>query len=180
MKRTLTIALTLMLALTMQAQTTVTFMGIPVKGKQEAFRQELLKKGCYTEKNSVLMGIVDGALSTIIINEVNDEVKSVTAIEEEQMTNENIAISRFNYLIDYYKASSEYTEYESNYYVEPTYKATAQKNISEENYYAVFFQTAKNQRYTKRLGFKVSDKFGGYRIVRHYDNNYDIDVKLPK
>ena len=46
MKRTLTITLSLMLALIMQAQTTVTFMEIPVKGKQESFRQKLLKNGC--------------------------------------------------------------------------------------------------------------------------------------
>ena len=180
MKRILTTALTLMLVMFIQAQTTVTFMGVPVKGNQETFTQKLLKKGCYTDKNSVLKGIVDGALSTIIVNTVNDEVKSVTAIEDEYLNNEQAAVSRFNTLIDYYKAKPDYTEYESNYYIKDADPATIQKYISEDWYYAEFFQTAKKQRYTKRMGFKVSDKFGGYRIVRQYDDNYDIDKKLPK
>lgn len=180
MKRTLTITLSLMLALIMQAQTTVTFMEIPVKGKQESFRQKLLKNGSYTDKNSVLKGVVDGTLSTITINVVNDEVESVTAIEDVKLTDERVAISRFNYLIDYYKENPDYTEYESNYYAEITCDTTAQRYINEDWYYAEFFQVAKNQRYTKRLSFKISNKYGGYRIVRHYDTNYDIDVKLPK
>lgn len=180
MKRILATALTLTLVMFIQAQTTVTFMGVPVKGNQKTFTQKLLKKGCYTDKNSVLKGIVDGALSTIIVNTVNDEVKSVTAIEDERLADEHVAVSRFNYLIDYYKAKRNYDEYESNTHIEDTDLATMQKYISEEYYYAEFFQTAKNQRYTKRMGFKVSDKSGGYRIVRQYDNNYDIDMKLPK
>ena len=85
MRRLFTLSLTLMLALAMQAQTTVSFMGVPVKGTPESFRQQLLMKGCYTDKNSVLKGVVDGALSTIIINESNNQVKSVTAIEDEQL-----------------------------------------------------------------------------------------------
>ena len=59
MKHVLTITFTLMLALVMQAQTTVTFMGVPVKGDYESFKQELLKKGCYTDKNNLLKGVVD-------------------------------------------------------------------------------------------------------------------------
>lgn len=180
MRRIFTIVLTLMLALAMQAQTTVSFMGVPVKGTPESFRQQLLMKGCYTDKNSVLKGVVDGALSTIIINESNNQVKSVTAIEDEQLANDQIAVARFNRLIDYYKGNPDYTEYESNSYIATGYPVTSQKHISEEWYYAEFFQTDPKQRYTKRMGFKLSDKYGGYRIVRHYDNNNNIDVILPE
>lgn len=109
MKRTLAITLMLTLALIMQAVTTVTFMGVPMEGSQQTFTQQLLKKGCYTNKNGTLKGVVDGALSTIIINTVDDKVCSVTAIEDERIDDEQKAISRFNHLIDYYK---------NNYYID--------------------------------------------------------------
>lgn len=44
MKRTLAITLMLTLALIMQAETTVTFMGVPMEGSQQTFTQQLLKK----------------------------------------------------------------------------------------------------------------------------------------
>ena len=179
MKHVLTITFTLMLALVMQAQTTVTFMGVPVKGDYESFKQELLKKGCYTDKNNLLKGVVDGALSTIIIKEKHDVVVSVTAIEIERLKNENDAVSRYNYLIDYYRERPDYTEYESNPYINDTEQATIQKYIGSEWYYAEFFQSIEPQRYTRRMGIKISGRKGDYRIVRLYDNNYDIDKKLP-
>lgn len=179
MKHVLTITFTLMLALVMQAQTTVTFMGVPVKGDYESFKQELLKKGCYTDKNDLLKGVVDGALSTIIIKEKHDVVVSVTAIEIERLKNENDAVSRYNYLIDYYRERPDYTEYESNPYINDTEQTTIQKYIGSEWYYAEFFQSIEPQRYTRRMGIKISGRKGEYRIVRLYDNNYDIDKKLP-
>jgi len=54
------------------------------------------------------------------------------------------------------------------------------KYINEEWDYAEFFQKTQPQRYTRRIGIKLTDKYGDYRIVRHYDNNYDIDANLPK
>ena len=148
-------------------------MGVPVKGDYESFKQELLKKGCYTDKNNLLKGVVDGALSTIIIKEKHDVVVSVTAIEIERLKNENDAVSRYNYLIDYY------TEYESNPYINDTEQNTIQNYIGSEWYYAEFFQSIEPQRYTRRMGIKISGRKGDYRIVRLYDNNYDIDKKLP-
>lgn len=180
MKRTLIFSLILMLALTMHAQTTVTFMGVPVNGEQESFRQKLLKKGCYTDKNSVLKGVVDGTLSTIIINTTDDKVTSITAIEDEAIKDETLAVARYNHLLDHYKAISDYTEFETNPYAQSESKETMRKYINEEWYYAEFFQKAQPQRYTRRMGIKLTDKYGDYRIVRHYDNNYDIDANLPK
>ena len=181
MKRIFTLAITLMLALTMQAETTVAFMGVPVKGKQESFKQQLLKKGCYTDKNNVLKGVVDGTLCTIIINTTGDKVANVTAIEDEPITDENVAVARYNYLLDYYKNSSDYAEFEANPYTQAETPEKIRKNISEEwYYYAEFFQQAEPQRFTKRMAFRLTDKYGNYRIVRYYDNNFDIDEKLPK
>lgn len=181
MKRIVTIALTLMLAITMQAETTVTFMGVPVKGEQETFKQKLLKKGCYTDKNNVLKGVVDGTLCTIIINTADGKVVKVTAIEDEPITDENVAVARYNYLLDYYKNSSNYAEFEANTYAQAETPETVRKYIREEwYYYAEFFQKAEPQRFTKRMAFRLTDKYGSYRIVRYYDNNFDIDEKLPK
>ena len=181
MRRIFTLAIALMLVLAMQAETTVTFMGVPVKGKQESFKQQLLKKGCYTDKNNVLKGVVDGTLCTIIINTTDGKVTNITAIEDESITDENVAVARYNYLLDYYKNSSDYAEFEANPYTQAETPENIRKNISEEwYYYAEFFQKSEPQRFTKRMAFRLTDKYGNYRIVRYYDNNFDIDEKLPK
>lgn len=181
MKRIIIITLTLVLALAMQAETTVTFMGVPVKGRQESFKQQLLKKGCYTDKNNVLKGVVDGKLCTIIINTTEGKVANVTAIEDEPIADEYVAVARYNHLLDYYKNSPDYAEFEANTYPQAETPENIRKNISEEwYYYAEFFQKAEPQRFTKRMSFRLTDKYGNYRIVRYYDNNFDIDEKLSK
>ena len=149
-------------------------MGVPVTGQQDSMRQKLLHKGCYTDKNSVLKGVVDGSLCTIIINAEKGKVQSITAVEDKSTTDEQLAVERFNYLIEYYKNNPDYTEFEANDFITPVRQAEAKKYIAEGWFYAEFFQTTANQKYTRRMSFKLSNEYGGYRIVRCYDNSNEI------
>ena len=122
----------------------------------------------------MLKGVVDGSLCTIIINAVNDKVQSITAVEDKSTTDEQLAVDRFNKLVEYYKNNPEYTEFESNDFISPERQTEAKKYITEGWFYAEFFQTTAKQKYTKRMSFRISNEYGDYRIVRHYDKSNEI------
>lgn len=176
MKRLFYISLTLMLALSIQAQDAVTFMNLPVKGTASIMRKELTKKGFILNEDFSLTGCVDGDTCMVVIGTDKGKITDVSVIDREGTEDIDKAIERYNSLIDFYKDNSVYTEYEANIYINDADKQTHRVNINNEWYYAEFFQVCEPQRYNKRLSFKLTAKYGDYRIVRCYDNSDDITL----
>lgn len=175
MKRILTIAMTLMLALYVQAQGSVTsFLGIPVDGSRATMVKELVKKGFVRKSNDRLDCVIEGVPYIVKIMTNKGRVCRISLIEKEGTEDVSLAVEKYNALIEWYRNSKDYTEYEYNDPIRSSDNLTYERYICEGWYYAEFFQVCDPQLYSKRVSFKLSDEYGDYRIVRCYDNIYNL------
>ena len=101
-------------------------------------------------------------------------------VEEDSTDNVNDAVEKFNTLLDAYRNDEKrYTEYEYNYPIPDRAEETNEGYINSGWYYAEFFQVCKPQNYSRRVSLRISDEYGGYRIVTTYDNVYNLDETCP-
>lgn len=177
MNKLLTSAITLLMTVTVSAQQNVTtFMGIPMKGSASIMRNALVKKGFVLNKDYTLKGCVDGDSCTVTIDTEKGKVTGITAVNIYGTNNVREAIEKYETLLDYYKEDCNYTEYEINSYVQAEKRETYKRYIEKEIYYAEFFQVCEPQEYTRRLSFKLTAKYGDYRIVRCYENSKGLPL----
>lgn len=182
MSRITAITFTLLLSLVMQAQSTVSFVCVPVKGSKADFVKNIVSKGCYITESGEVKVVLNGDTCTVTVNTVNDTVASVTAIEDKAFKDENAAANRYNTLLEYYKKNREYTEYEHNNLTYLQDPETIRRYIQDGGYYyAEFFQITERsmQEFSRRLTITLVDMPDGYHIERRYDTTNDI-VMLDK
>lgn len=182
MKRKLIFSLIMILALTMQAESKVSFLCVPVKGTKANFVKNLVSKGCQLTKDGKLKAVIANDTCTVVVNTNNETVTSVTAIEDRTLSDETEAVKRYNALLEYYKKSLEYIEYEVNALPDLQDSETVRRNIHEGGYYyAEFFQITERsmQDFSRRMSIAIVELPDGYHIVRKYDTSNDI-VMLDK
>ena len=177
MNKILTSAIVLLMTIAVSAQQNVTtFMGIPMKGSASIMRNALVKKGFVLNKDYTLMGCVDGDSCIVTIDTEKGKVTGITAVNIYGTNNVREAIDKYETLLDFYKEDCNYTEYEINSYVQAADRETYKRYIEKEIYYAEFFQVCEPQEYTRKLSFKLTAKYGDYRIVRCYENSKGLPL----
>ncbi len=177
MKKILTSAIALLMTLTVSAQeNATTFMGIPIKGSASIMRSALVKKGFVLNKDYTLMGCVDGDSCNVTIDTDKGKVISITVVNMYGTNSIRKAVEKYDALLNFYKEDCNYTEYETNNYIQFTDIETHKINIGNGYYYAEFFQVCEPQKFTRRLSFKLTTKYGDYRIVRFYDNSEELPL----
>lgn len=157
-----------------------TFMGIPVKGSEKAMFSKLQAKGFTESDKGILKGEVEGKQCFLFINTNNNSVCQIVVVEEDSTDNVNDAVEKFNALLEaYHNDEKRYTEYEYNYPIPDRAEETNEGYINNGWYYAEFFQVCTPQNYSRRISLRLSDEYGGYRIVTTYDNVYNLDETCP-
>lgn len=176
MKQAIITTIAFLLTLTLSAQGRITtFLGIPVKGTESTMTKKLIKNGLTETRNGLLMTGRDGRTYLVQVVSNKGKVCRVSVIETEGTEDVNLAIAKYNALIEDYKNDTiGHAEYETNPIVRPANENAHRKFIQEGWYYAEFFQAAKPQRYKKRVAFRITDKYGDYRIEKYYDNLFNM------
>lgn len=177
MKKILTSAIAFLITLTVSAhQSITTFMGIPVKGSEKAMRTKLKAKGFEESDKNILKGMLEGKEHFLFINTNNNSVCQLVLVEEESINNANAAVDKFNSLLEEYRNDEKrYTEYKYNYPIPDRDEYTNKGYIAGGCYYAEFFQVCNPQNYSRRISLRISDEYSGYRIVKTYDNVYNLN-----
>ncbi len=157
-------------------QNVTTFMGIPVEGEEKAMRSKLQAKGFSESDKDILKGEVEGKQCFLLIKTNKDSVSQLIVVEEDTISNVKAAVDKFNALIETYRNDEKrYAEYEYNYPIPDRDEETNKSHINDGYYYAEFFQACEPQNYSRRISLRLSDEYGGYRIVTTYDNVYNMD-----
>ena len=171
MKRILNIIMMTMLALTTQAQQSITeFMGIPVDGSKTSLIKKLKNKGVVN-----MQCIMDNIDYNIKIYDHKGKVYRISLIEKKGTDDPCVAVKKYNDLVTRYKNDTrDYTEYESNDLIREANSQRYKRFISEGFYYAEFFQVCVPQLYSRRVSIKISDEDGDYRLVNSYYNIYNM------
>lgn len=176
MKRTILIALSLILTLTLSAQSNITtFMGIPVEGTRAAMTTQLLKNGLVKAGNDFLINNIEGRSFLVRIMTNKGKVYRISMVETKGTSDVHSILTKYENLIDEFRANETlYCEYEYNKPVDPAHEPFWENFIHQGAYYAEFFQVSDPQLYSRRVAFRITDEFGDYRIERLYDNIYNL------
>lgn len=176
MKRIFSITLTLMLAVSLQAQKSVTtFLGIPVEGTKSEMVNKLKENGVLTESGSGMSCTISGVPYIVKIMTNDNKVYRISLTEQVGTDDICKAIAKYNELIEQFRNNEkEFTEYESNDLIHECNSPKYRHYIHEGWCYAEFFQVCDPQLYSRKVSFKISDEYGDYRIVRCYDNIYNL------
>lgn len=173
-RRIFTIALLAMLTLTASAQNTTTFLGIAVEGSKAEMTKKLLENGAVRGKNGLEISGIDDVPYLIKIHTNRGKVYRLSLIESKGTEDVSLAIAKYNALLDWYKNSPDYAEYEYNRPADGSDNLKYENYVHQGVYYAEFFQQSDPQLYNRRVGFQITDAFGDYRIERMYDNIYNM------
>ncbi len=177
MNKILTSVIAFLMTVIVSAQQNVTtFVGVPLKGPASIVRNELIKKGFVLNKDYTLKGCVDGDSCTVTIDTEKGKITGLTAVNIYGTNSVIEAIEKYESLLDFYKEDGGYTEYEYNNYVQAGTTETYRRKIHKEMFYAEFFQVCEPQRFTRKLSFKLTAKYGDYRIVRYYNNSKELPL----
>ena len=181
MNKFLTIIIAILITHTVSAQQNVTtFMGIPVKGSEKTMFSKLQAKGFKETDKGILKGEVEGKPSFLFIKTNNNNVSQIVVVEEDFTDNVNDAVEKFNSILEAYRNDeSHYTEYEYNFPISEREEKTNKEYVKNGWYYAEFFQINTPQNYSRRISLRLSDEYSSYRIVKTYDNVYNMDESCP-
>ncbi len=178
MKRILSIILSMLLALSVQAKKDVTtFMGVSVDGSRSKVITALKAAGCSSSDAQTLQCDFCGQKMTVEVRSSRKGVYQVVLTEKTGTENVDSAIVRYNSLIDWFRSNGEYTEYESNPYIYKTgNQNTIARYIHEKWYYAEFFQKPKGgeEVYDKPVSFYLTDDEGNYRLIVLFENRNNM------
>ena len=156
MKKILSIALLLMLFITLQAQENVTkFLGIPVAGTKSAMIQKIKSKGFqYNYSRDCLEGEFNGTQVRIF-----DEI--------------NIRI-RFNTLCKQFENNKKYVNMEIDHTIPEDEDILHQMLVDKKRYEAAYYQLPIDTDLAKRsVWFMINEEDGEYRIQMFYDNEFN-------
>lgn len=176
MKHSLTIVLSLLLTLTMSAQSNITtFMGIPVDGTKESMTMKLLKNGVEKRGRDLMIDDVLGTSYFIRLMTNKGKVYRISMTEAKGTEDMNTIINKFYSIVEEYKENTQlYCELEPNHPVMAENDEIKKQYIKDGCYLAEFFQQADPQLYSRRIGIQITDKYGDYRIERLYDNVHNM------
>ena len=180
MKRFFSITLAFLLALSLQAKNPITtFLGIPVGGTKSEMISKLKEKGVLTEAGSEMRCSISGVPYIVKIMTDKNKVYRISLTEVAGTDDVCKAVAKYNELIEQFRNNDrKYTEYESNDLIHECDSPKYRHYIHEGWCYAEFFQVSDPQLYSKRVSFKISDEYGDFRIVRCYDNIYNMPKGL--
>ena len=176
MKKILSIALLLMLFVTLQAQENVTkFLGIPVDGTKSAMIQKLKNKGFqYNYSQDCLEGEFNGTQVRISVVTNNNKVFRIM-VEDANSCDETDIKIRFNKLCNQFKNNTRYFSSPTlDYTLSESEKISYEMTINNKRYEAAYWQLPADTDLTKRLvWFMIGEKYGKYRIFMFYDNEFN-------
>ena len=175
MKRICVLLISSFIALTVSAQKSVTkFLGIPVDGFKSEMKQKLIAKGFeYNSYSDDFSGEFNGVEVYLSIVTNNNKVWRITVVDKVELNETDIKI-RFNKNKDDIKEEitqkllEKYTLEEIN---NPPKKK--EKEISDFATIEGAKVASEAMDLNKSVWFMINEKYGKYRIVMYYDNEYN-------
>lgn len=175
MKKILSIALLLMLFITLQAQENVTkFLGIPVAGTKSAMIQKIKNKGFqYNYSRDCLEGEFNGTQVRIFVVTNNNKVWRIAITDAVQLDEINIRI-RFNTLCKQFENNKKYVNMEIDQTIPEDEDILHQMLVDKKRYEAAYYQLPIDTNLAKRsVWFMINEEDGEYRIQMFYDNEFN-------
>ena len=175
MKKILSIAVLLMLFVTLQAQENVTkFLGIPVDGTKSAMIQKLKNKGFqYNYSQDCLEGEFNGVQVRISVVTNNNKVWRIAIMDANQHDEINIRI-RFNTLCKQFENNEKYVTMGIDQTIPEDEDISYQMLVHKKRYEAAYCQLPVDADLAKRsVWFMINKEYGKYRIQMFYDNEFN-------
>ena len=189
MKKLLTFAMYLILAVTMFAQNDVTqFLGIPVDGTKSEMIRKLKAKGFTT--SSILDGALEGEFNGqevyVIPVTNNKKVWRICVMDKSSKDEGDIKI-RFNNLCNQFENNSKYISIK-DYSISESEDISYGIGVENKRYEAAYYQRPmsagikpmfdytdedRDKMGKKSVWFMIDKGLMGYRICMYYDNKYN-------
>ena len=141
MKRILSVAILLVISVSLFAQKDVTkFMGIPIDGFKPEMIQKLKEKGFVSSESdkNILEGEFNGTQVNVHIATNNNKVCRIMLCDAHQMDETNIRI-RFNKLCQQFKNNTKYTSLD-DYIIPEDEDISYEMKVNNKRYEAIFYQ----------------------------------------
>lgn len=141
MKRILSVAILLVISVSLFAQKDVTkFMGIPIDGFKPEMIQKLKEKGFVSSESdkNILEGEFNGTQVNVHIATNNNKVYRIMLCDAHQMDETNIRI-RFNKLCQQFKNNTKYTSLD-DYIIPEDEDISYEMKVNNKRYEAIFYQ----------------------------------------
>ena len=141
MRRTLSVAILLVISVSLFAQKDVTkFMGIPIDGFKPEMIQKLKEKGFVSSASdkNILEGEFNGSQVTIHVVTTNNKVSRIGISDVNYVDETDIRI-RFNRLCQQFKSNSKYTSLD-DYTIPEDEDISYEMKVNNKRYEAVFYQ----------------------------------------
>ena len=141
MKRRLSVAILLVISVSLFAQKDVTkFMGIPIDGFKPEMIQKLKEKGFVSSESdkNILEGEFNGTQVNVHIATNNNKVCRIMLCDAHQMDETNIRI-RFNKLCQQFKNNTKYTSLD-DYIIPEDEDISYEMKVNNKRYEAIFYQ----------------------------------------
>ena len=141
MRRSLSVAILLVISVSLFAQKDVTkFMGIPIDGFKPEMIQKLKEKGFVSSASdkNILEGEFNGSQVTIHVVTTNNKVSRIGISDVNYVDETDIRI-RFNRLCQQFKSNSKYTSLD-DYTIPEDEDISYEMKVNNKRYEAVFYQ----------------------------------------
>lgn len=167
MKKLMLLGLFSCITISVHAQNTITFLGIPIDGTKREMITKLEAKGYeYNSYEDYLTGEFNGVDVQITVQTVNNRVWRIAVLDESYTNESNIKI-RFNTLFEQFSNNAKYALLKGS-------KLDDREDISYE-------MTVHNKRYDAYfmledrtingcVWYTIGEVYGDYKIVIFYEN----------
>ncbi len=170
----------MLISLSVSAQKEVTkFLGIPVDGTKKEMIRKLQAKGFVKEKGyDLLKGEFNGRNVYVSIGTNRNKVCRICVTDVNTTDETNIRI-QFNNLFYQFKENSKYFSINDSDPIIPEDEDISYNiSINNKRYQAGFCQLNQDDKehpidLKKQVWFMIDEKYGEYRILLFYDNEYN-------
>lgn len=173
LKKTLSMILLLLLAISAYAQSDITkFLGIPVDGTKSEIMEKLKSKGFkYDRDLDCLMGDFNGNEVSILIGTYKDKVWRIL-LADVKTSNEAEIKNRFNRLCKQFLDNKNYMPPLSNYIIPQDEDISYEMNVNKKRYDAYYFQVpADNDKFLNDLNKRLFQSFTEEQINNPTDED---------